>query len=208
MFKKRVILILVALAVMLCAICPIKLDAYAANEKWRYAYISFLKKNSTHNEYSGRVYNRFHLAFIDGDPVPELILARGNGHSVCAEVYTYADGGVKQIGSFGQNGNFTYATKRGRIISYYGGMGCFYHYFYKVSNHKCSRYARYEFEYEQGVSRTYRINRTRVTQAEYRQRLNAEKAKYNYRAGGYRRGVAATTSNINKILNNCSAVIR
>lgn len=87
-------------------------------------------------------------------------------------------------------------------------MGHYLHSFYKVANHKCSISAKYEFIYEEGVSRTYRINGTRVTQSRYNQRLKAEKAKYSYRAGGYRRGVAATTANINKILNNCSAVIR
>ena len=208
MFRNKALTLLLTMAVVLCAVCPIKMEVNAANEKWRYAYINFLKKNSTTSTYSGAEYNRFHLIFLDNDPVPELVLSRGNYHAVSAEVYCYANGDVKLIGRYGQNGNFTYATKRSMIISYYGGMGCFYHHFYKVSNHKSSVYAKYEYEYEQGVSRTYRINGTRVTQARYKQRLDAEKAKYSYRAGGYRRGVPTTTSNINKILTNCSAVIR
>lgn len=51
---------------------------------------------------------QFHLLYIDGDAIPELVIALDGCHAASADLYCYAHGSVQHLGSFGDFGKFSY----------------------------------------------------------------------------------------------------
>lgn len=97
-------------------------------KKYKSAYMSFLESKSYKEDFYHPEDVRYELAYIDGDNVPELLLADGNLHVSKVAVYTYNEE-TKQIGflaTFSSFGKLGYVPKKNIIISYYGNHGYYY----------------------------------------------------------------------------------
>ena len=66
---------------------------------------------------------RYGLAFIDNDEIPELLISNNNNHGTGVRVFFYNGGDVKEVGSFGSEGGFSYIKKENKIISFFMGGG-------------------------------------------------------------------------------------
>ena len=180
---------------------------YAA---WQYAYRKFIDKKEY--ESYGKSNNRFHLAYIDGDSIPELVYTESDCHAAGAQVYTFANGKMRFVGEYGEYGCLHYAHKKGRIRSYTGNMGYFTYTFYRMINHRSRGVAR--FNYVDGksvleVSRSiYKINNEEVSRAVYVRKISAAKSQFRYRKAGYDKGFPATFPYGQRILYDYKSLIR
>lgn len=212
--KKQKAILIWALIISVSAVLLMpNIQAQAAAQNWQKAYVRFLKNHRyTSYTYSNSIYNRFHLAYIDGDSVPELIFAENSCHAECAQVYTYLNGKVKKLGNYGEYGNMKFAPKKGRILSYYGGMGHFQNSFYKLVRHKSVKSAVFLHVEPQTAAQEsvapYQINGKKVAKSTYYTKLKNAKLRCQYRTAGYSRGVYTSPSNIQKLLTNYKSLIR
>lgn len=210
--KVRILLLMV----LIVTIALPGMDGYALTKKQRAlkAYAAFLNKNKTTSTYWGTEYNRFHLAYIDGDSIPELVFSHADDdyHAMGAAVYTYASGKVKKIGTFGTYATFWYAPKKSRIRTIDSNMGGDIYLFYKIVKQKGKKTARYEFhdkERDIDISKsTYKINGKYVSRKTFYKRLKAEKKRFKYRKAGYDKCFKTTTANINKLVSNYSSLVK
>lgn len=93
-------------------------------EPYGEAYYGFLKEYLL-NHSSDQSPSSFCLAYIDDDEIPELLILvkEDYTHIREAEVYTYYDDSVTEIGTFGSEGYMLYHEKQGKICSYSEYMG-------------------------------------------------------------------------------------
>ena len=176
--------------------------------KWRAAYANFLKKNKTTNTSD----NRFLLAYIDNNEVPELVLIRGYYHYVSPEVYTCVNGVVRKIGGFGSAAVMSYAPRTGRIWGNYMGMGGILDTFYTIKDKKKSlvvEFERYdEYWGDTIISSTFKKNKRSIDAATYNRQLTSSKKAFKYRLVGYDNGFVINDANIQKVLKNPASVVK
>ncbi|MCR5042462.1 MAG: dockerin type I repeat-containing protein [Clostridia bacterium] len=65
----------------------------------------------------------FSLAYIDGDDIPELMVAQGVDHPSKVEIYTYAEGEAVLAGTAGSWGVCLYEPGTGYVGSVFSGFG-------------------------------------------------------------------------------------
>lgn len=92
-------------------------------EDYALAYYGFLKEYAEDCTEPNAEKARFSLACIDDNEVPELLLMENDCHAAGVKVYTYVQGVVKEIGSFGSFGKMQYAEREGMIFDHYMGQG-------------------------------------------------------------------------------------
>ena len=202
--------------VLIVALAFPGMDGYAMTKKQKAlkAYAAFLNKHKTTSTYWGTEYNRFHLAYINGDSIPELVFSHADEyyHAIGATVYTYANGKVKKISVFGTYGTFWYAPKKSRIRIVDSHMSGDNFWFYKIVNLKKKRTVRYDFHDKERdtyiAESTYKINGKSVSKNTFYKKLKAEKKKYKYRKAGYDKSFKTTTANINKLTRNYKSLIK
>lgn len=83
------------------------------------AYLEFMKGYFGEKD-SDRYYTgRFFMGLINGDNIPELLIATGSETGEGVEVYSYMNGEVISVGNFGEFGSITYSVQTGEIFSFY-----------------------------------------------------------------------------------------
>ena len=100
------------------------------------AYYNFLKSYKFNTDYSTR---GFKLAYINNDSIPELLVFDGDYHAAGVKVYSYVNGKVKYVGTFGGWGKFEYKEKKGVIRAYWFGQGHEIKDYYKWNGSKLSK---------------------------------------------------------------------
>ena len=100
------------------------------------AYYYFLKDYNFTYSSSTRGFN---LAYINNDSIPELLVFDGDYHAAGVKVYSYVNGKVKYVGTFGGWGKFEYKEKKGVIRAYWFGQGHEIKDYYKWNGSKLSK---------------------------------------------------------------------
>lgn len=146
-------------------------EPYNKDYSYSSAYADLLDKNAN------QVYSmgRFFLGYIDEDDIPELIVPTGDFHAAGVDIYTYVDGEVISLGSYGSFGMISFGEKTGTIQSNYTGMGGNTFDFYQLSRgeikHIINISSFTDFSDEQEHT-TYRIDDLEVSQNAFQQKLS------------------------------------
>jgi len=77
---------------------------------------------------------RFGLALIDNDDLPELLIAEDSYHGSMVKVIFYNGGDLKEAGSFGSYGGFSYIKMENHIMSFYMNNGIRTLFRYRIEN--------------------------------------------------------------------------
>lgn len=96
-------------------------------------YYEFLKNKEYQQDFYIPQQVRYTLVYLDGDDIPELLLAEGDTHADRIGVYYY-DFKTKEVtflSSFSSFGKISYIPKKSTVISSYGNHG-YYHFVYSV----------------------------------------------------------------------------
>lgn len=88
-------------------------------------YYEYLSEYMSESEYADFDTTRYGLAFIDGDRIPELLIADNDNHGTGVRVVFYNNGEPKEVGHFGSEGGFAYVKYENRIISFFMGGGVY-----------------------------------------------------------------------------------
>lgn len=82
---------------------------------WKLAYLTYLIENMLFNDDG----NRYWLADIDGDEIPELFVSKNDAQFIVS-LFSYSDGTIEELGDFdGQGGSINQMTYQ---IEYENGM--------------------------------------------------------------------------------------
>lgn len=124
---------------------------------------NYLKNNSVENEAN------FALIYIDDDIIPELAVAPAHYHAAGAALYIYDGKSVKEIGNFGEFGQFIYAPKKNVFVSSYMGFGVSSGSAFKLKNGEAEEIFSFKEEPIELGSEEYRyyINDKEVPYAQY-----------------------------------------
>ncbi|MBR4144612.1 MAG: hypothetical protein IKU06_04020 [Lachnospiraceae bacterium] len=107
-------------------------------------YYDYLTEYMNDSEYADFDRTRYGLAFIDGDQIPELLIADNDNHGTGVRVIFYNNGEPVEVGQFGSEGGFSYIKYENRIISFYMGYGAYTTDIYHIEQDFSSK-ADYEF---------------------------------------------------------------
>ena len=133
------------------------------------AYYNFLKSYKFHADPSSRGFN---LAYINNDSIPELIVFDGDYHLSGGNVYSYVNGKVKYVGSFGEWGGLQYQEKKGVIRSGWSGQGNYHSTYYKWNGSKLSTVISFssveKIDSNMNIIYNYYINNKKVTRSKYK----------------------------------------
>ena len=150
--------------------CRVTVKKQATNNKKAAlkAYYSFLKSYRFTTNYSTR---GFYLAYINNDSIPELLVFDGDFHAAGVQVYSYVNGKVKSVGTFGEYGGFIYKEKKGIICSSWMGQGVCASTYYKWNGSKLSKIISFssveEIRPDLNIVYKYYINDKKVTRSKY-----------------------------------------
>lgn len=136
---------------------------------------------------------RFRLVYIDGDEIPELLLIEPYCHASGAEVYTYCDDKLIEVGEFGSTGKMAYVKKEGMIRSDFFNMGASFNNFFKLEKGRletvCTLYAYDGDSFVKDGEDVYEINDVPVSKEAYDARRN-ELRRDDYILIGYDDGIS------------------
>ncbi|MCQ2520358.1 MAG: hypothetical protein MJ107_07500, partial [Lachnospiraceae bacterium] len=76
----------------------------------------------------------YDLIYIDDDEVPELVYMEDNYHAATVHLCLAYEDGVYEVGEFGQYGMFSFVPKKGKICSFFMGMGTYLSDYYTLEN--------------------------------------------------------------------------
>lgn len=133
--NRKIQIAAICLASILVSSCgtSTEIKSSKTQEKWRDAYIEFLTEleKDSNPDYQ----NAYDLAQINDDGIPELLVAsKTAGHQQGVVIYTYANGKIQEVGTFGTWGNVEYVSGKGIIIDTEGsGMGDMIYTFYDMT---------------------------------------------------------------------------
>ena len=133
------------------------------------AYYYFLKDYNFTYSSSTRGFN---LAYINNDSIPELLVFDGDFHLSGGNVYSYVNGKVKYVGSFGEWGGLQYQEKKGVIRSGWSGQGNYHSTYYKWNGSKLSTVISFssveKIDSNMNIIYNYYINNKKVTRSKYK----------------------------------------
>lgn len=182
-----------------------------AKAEWADAYASFLSSYNTKVKYGKKC---FQLIYIDNDSIPELFIQNSSAnHHEGAALYTYHNGQVTELGEFGNCDGFQYLEKQNYFYWGDSGTGLFLYEFYQLANGRAVLLNHYEFleTYQNGAlaSVTYEKNGVKLSQAEYRNSLNADIGNQaSYKNASVKNALEITAGNIQKMQENAAFAIR
>ncbi|MBQ2903377.1 MAG: RNA polymerase sigma factor [Clostridia bacterium] len=142
----------------------------------------------------------FGFAYIDNNNVPELIISTGGYHAAAAEVLTYVNGKVVEVGYFGSWGSVIYVEKGSVIVEEYKGTGMHNVGVYKMNTDGTAEniFSSYtDKDYVELEEHSYKINGVEVSPEEYA-RLYEENYPKNTTVFYNDDGYALTPDNIDK----------
>lgn len=148
---------------------------------------------------------RFLLFNLDGDGVPDLLLAPDSFHFAACMVYTIRNGEAVHVADSGTFGELRYSPWNAMLLDYEWYMSQFY-LFTSVSGASATVVARFRNgpETMDSEENTFDIDGTYVTEEEYNQRLN-DMLSIGYYTVGHAEGFALTESNISALMQNPEA---
>lgn len=148
---------------------------------------------------------RFLLFNLDGDGVPELLLAPDSFHFATCMVYTIRNGEAVFVTDSGTYGELRYSPWNAMLLDYEWYMSQFY-LFTSVSGASATVVARFRNgpETMDSEENTFDIDGTYVTEEEYNQRLN-DMLSIGYYTVGHAEGFDLTESNISALMQNPEA---
>ncbi len=132
------------------------------------------------------------LCFINSDETPELWWAEGAAHVDTVTVCMYDGEGVKELGSYGEFGTFTYMPKCHTIVSTYAGMGQSWTSVNLLNGTEiitAFEFLRSEIDTGSGPEIHYYVNEDECSQKDYEDRYNAWQID-KYTTVGYGDGIS------------------
>jgi hypothetical protein len=173
----------------------------AASDDWKSAYRQVLSSVTD----SGA---QFATIYIDGDEIPELVVAYDSAHAAACEIYTYYNGSAVKLKSsygeqFGSYGGIAYKPYGNSFDSSYYGMGLGTDEIYTINNGaaqvECNIKSYEQYQGDDDVIQ-YWINDVETSEADYNAKLNAYGVS-SMTYVGYNEGmVALNSTNMNTYL--------
>lgn len=153
---------------------------------------------------------KFHLLYIDGDAIPELVIAEDSSHANRSDLYGYNQGEVYKIGSFGGYGVFTYVHGANLFCETYAGSGTELTTFYTLQSNTAVPLIQF-YAYDNNddwIYDEYSINNIPVTEAAYNSQDTAWDSVFTpISYAGYFYGHTLNEANIKKMLENIQNVM-
>ncbi len=126
----------------------------------------------------------FNIYDLDGNGIPELLLAEKSFHAAGVEIFTVNQDDLLNLGTYGSWGNFQFDIDRKYIHSNFYNMGSGYESIYKLENNEMVFVVSLDFEpvnfdpVPEGapIPNIYYINDKEVSEKEFEE----ENAKYDY----------------------------
>jgi hypothetical protein len=173
----------------------------AASDDWKSAYRQVLSSVTD----SGA---QFATIYIDGDEIPELVVAYDSAHAAACEIYTYYNGSAVKLKSsygeqFGSYGGIAYKPYGNSFDSSYYGMGLGTDEIYTINNGaaqvECNIKSYEQYQGDDDVIQ-YWINDIETSEADYNAKLKAYGVS-SMTYVGYNEGmVALNSTNMNTYL--------
>lgn len=184
----------ILLAIIICAICTVNVNASSERQKAVKIYKSFLTKKKTivdtvYGKKTIKV-NYFYILNIDGKGVPELIITDGNAQAMGGglvlyyHVYTVKNNKISYCGEYGVRGvdsrdqpTFKYSKKWKGLIAtgYTERIYGFWWNMYKISDNKLvnNKHLMEQYKYPGSTKRVYYFgtkdnDRHEITKSEYK----------------------------------------
>lgn len=182
---------------------------------WCQAYMTFLR-NYTGKNYWGKEGERFQLAYIDDNSIPEMVIGDSNEYSAhlsLPTVYAYHGGSVLEVGSYGQNGGFSYVPDQNIICSSYDAAfdAARTRAFIKIEGGREVTIADFDAfrksEFDENSPIIYRINEQVVSRSSYISEHNKITAGKTFKSVDSGDGAAITSTNIAKIATNPNSLV-
>ena len=172
---------------------------------WKNTYVSALWIYSSGETYTED--DRFSLAYIDGDDIPELLIHEGYNHASGVSVYTFRDGALYNIAAddsvpaFGSDGSMLYREKASYIADRHGNMGAHTCTIYTLTDGVAIAVRSYIDNEECGEDTVYhRINGEETTSENYHAMLDADSE--NLTAALYEDALPFSTENYLAVFGN------
>ena len=146
--------------------------------------------------------SKFQLADLDGNGIPELIVAESALQFEGANIYTYRQSEVAALGTIGSSGAFSYNPQTGIILSSSSGMGTSRDVFYRLTDGSLELLCEME-NYQDFSSETYRrytIDQEEVSEDEYDSKYNSLAGTGTFVSIGYDTGWTVTTEAITSMI--------
>lgn len=183
-------------------------QAEVQDNQYLEAYAVFLRSYKIPE--SPMINPQFHLLYIDGDAIPELAISEDIFHAAMVDLYSYNQGSVQKVGSFGSNGAFSYVQSSNIFCDAYSGSGENVAIFYTLQNNAAVPLIRFDAHDNNNdyIHDECYINNIPVTNAVYESQFAAWDAAFTpISYAGYNEGYALNESNIRKMLEDIQNVI-
>lgn len=106
----------------------------------------------------------YNFVYIDDDDIPELVVATGEAHADSAQLYTYKDGNVIDLGAYGGYSQFYYYKRSGLIASYFSNMGYYGLSVLSLNGGVVTKLHQYGFEFSNAEYSNYTIDGAAVSE--------------------------------------------
>ncbi len=173
-------------------------------KSYKEAYEEFMKEMINGDQTGTSV---FYIAYVDNDDIPELFVTEGVGFNL--SLYTYYEGEVVDLGSFGNAGNVMYIPKKNLMLNArFGGTGIVESYGYtEIRDGVRENVFGYSQVYDISGNIIYYVDQKEVSESEYKKAAEKYSSGYNFVHAYNGKGYDINESNIEKFVENPSAFI-
>lgn len=167
------------------------------------AYAAFLRSYKIPKRASEKP--RFHLLYIDGDAIPELLISEGGWRAASGELYHYYQGEVQKLGYFGECGGFSYIPQANIFYASLLSSGIYTAAYYMIQDNDCITLIRFD---SVAIGGYFAINDFSVTKEEFNNQQAIWEVNYPMVSeAGYFYGHDLNETNIKKMLENIQNVM-
>lgn len=173
----------------------------AQDNQYLEAYAAFLRSYKI----SKGLKPKFHLLYIDGDEIPELVISESSCTAACGELYHYYQGKVQELGCFGGCGSFSYIPQANIFYASSLSAGAYYAAYYMIQDNDCISLIDFISFAMYGH---FTINDSSVTEEEFNNQQAIWEINYPMVSeAGYFYGHDLNETNIKKMLENIQNVM-
>lgn len=168
------------------------------------AYAAFLRSYKV-PQYADYLKPKFHLLYIDGDAIPELLISESSCRAACGQLYHYYQGEVQELGCFGECGSFSYIPQANIFYASSLSAGIYDAAYYMIQDNNCIPLIDF---FSVAMDGYFEINDFSVAEEEFNNQQAIWEVNYPMVSeAGYFNGYELNETNIKKMLENIQNVI-